>query len=223
MKMMQMAALLWLATASTPQKNTTKNSYLMRLISSVSVLLLIITEWRRQIQMEFWNLCGVGMSVSLIDAGGRGSFWVENVFQRVCHGHGEAALNSFTFMLQMSFTAWQQSKHYDLGPRDGSSIWTTVSAYHWRISKRQLLKLQKKHALPSIQIIQQECKTKKLSCQLAMKLDYLLDSPETSTAAPGQSQKKKSYMHVVWIRLWRFAGKLSCLCACADQKGLSSG
>lgn len=68
--------------------------------------------------------------------------------------------------------------------------------------------------LPSVQITQQEWKKEQLSCQLAMKLDYLFVSPEISAAAPAQIQRKNSYSHIVWIWLWRSAGRWKLLCEC---------
>lgn len=114
----------------------------------------------------------------------------------------DAALNSVTFMLQMSFTACQQSKHYNLGLGD---IWSiTTSEQLWLLITRGYPKGNYPNCSKNIH---REWKTKKLLCQLAMKLDYLFESSQISTAVPAQGQKKDSYMHVVWIWLWRIVGR----------------
>lgn len=82
MKVMQMVALLWLATASTRQTPPE----LIPLLLGPSVLLLIIAEWWRQIQMEFWNLCGAGLSLVSLPLFVAGGFCEQSVFQRLSHG-----------------------------------------------------------------------------------------------------------------------------------------
>lgn len=207
-KMMQMAALLWLAMAYTPQTPPPKE--LLPHLLCLSVLLLITTQWWRQIQMEFWNLCSTWlytMSLPLIVTGVRGSFWVEKVFQRRSHGQ------------RCSFYSLPTIQTKDVGLCDTSSITTTEQLC--QLITRGSPKGTYPNCSKNTVCLHQNNTERMQNRETFMSVGNETGVKHSCCYPKPKEEFIPACLHV-WILLWRLTGRWSCVCLLITVSSVSS-